>query len=74
MKGADRCGRCNGSLRVTKDQYGTYVSCWNCGDSRDLPGVDEKPDGPYAKAYVNPRRQNRPKPMPARVHRDRPTS
>jgi hypothetical protein len=33
------CPRCNGDLRETTDLYGRYVSCIQCGHTRDLPDV-----------------------------------
>lgn len=33
------CPRCSGDLRETTDIYGRYVSCIQCGHTRDLPDV-----------------------------------
>ena len=31
------CPRCSGDLVEDRDQYGTYVSCMQCGFNRDVP-------------------------------------
>ena len=31
------CPRCQGSLYLATDMYGKYVSCLQCGFTRDLP-------------------------------------
>ena len=33
------CPRCSGDLRETTDIYGRYVSCIQCGHTRNLPDV-----------------------------------
>ena len=33
------CPRCSGDLRETMDIYGRYLSCIQCGHTRDLPDV-----------------------------------
>lgn len=33
------CPKCQGALNLASDMYGRYISCLQCGFSRDLPDV-----------------------------------
>ncbi len=35
------CPRCNGDLFEDRDQYGSYITCMQCGFSKDVP-TDQK--------------------------------
>ena len=35
----NKCSRCNGDLRLDRDEYGWYEQCIICGYMRDLEGV-----------------------------------
>ncbi len=34
-----QCPRCNGDLATNSDQYGEFVSCMQCGYSKDIQAV-----------------------------------
>ena len=34
-----QCPRCNGDLATDSDQYGEFVSCMQCGYSKDIQAV-----------------------------------
>lgn len=38
-----QCPRCSGDLISERDQYGSFISCMQCGLSKDITG-DEKLD------------------------------
>ncbi|HJN87866.1 MAG: hypothetical protein QF714_08730 [Dehalococcoidia bacterium] len=38
-----QCPRCSGDIYVDRDQYGPYITCIQCGFSRDVPNVSEGP-------------------------------
>lgn len=37
------CPRCNGDLFEDRDQYGSYITCMQCGFSKDVPGDQKGP-------------------------------
>jgi len=37
------CPRCSGDLVAEHDQYGDYVSCMQCGMSKDVTAVEFEP-------------------------------
>ncbi|PKB81123.1 MAG: hypothetical protein BZY88_07100 [SAR202 cluster bacterium Io17-Chloro-G9] len=37
------CPRCSGDLYTDYDQYGPYITCAQCGFSKDLPQDGEEP-------------------------------
>ena len=37
-----RCPRCSGDLYADHDQYGPYITCAQCGFSKDLPQNGEE--------------------------------
>ena len=38
-----QCPRCSGDLVVENDQYGTFISCMQCGMSKDVPSAQIHP-------------------------------
>ena len=36
------CPRCSGDLYADNDQYGPYITCAQCGFSKDLPQAGEE--------------------------------
>ena len=49
-----QCGKCNGDLHSTKDIYGQYIACLQCG--RHL--TDEQARNLAPKLLANPLMQN----------------
>ncbi|MFH1003712.1 MAG: hypothetical protein V1780_06175 [Chloroflexota bacterium] len=43
------CPRCNGDIRLDRDQYGWYEECIQCGYVRDLKKVVTAPEGTEEK-------------------------
>lgn len=47
MPDTNRCPRCGGQLELCRDHYGTYQTCWQCGneiqaqDPGTLPLTDQ---------------------------------
>ncbi len=35
----NKCARCNGEMRIDRDEYGWYEQCMICGYMRDLESV-----------------------------------
>ena len=40
------CPKCQGALNLASDMYGRYISCLQCGFSRDLPDILPQNGGP----------------------------
>ena len=38
-----QCPRCNGDLISERDQYGSFISCMQCGLSKDVKGEKVDP-------------------------------
>jgi hypothetical protein len=38
-----QCPRCSGDIYVDRDQYGPYITCIQCGFSRDVPNSSQGP-------------------------------